>query len=113
LLDIVDLVIDGKLDQTDIKWSKEKCICVVMASGGYPEEYEIGFEISGVKAIEEAVVYHAGTRLEVDKLVTAGGRVIVVSALGASYEAARNKVYAAVQKINFKDAHYRKDIGIK
>jgi phosphoribosylamine--glycine ligase len=113
LIETMESVIDGRLDQTDIKWSKEKCICVVMASGGYPEEYEVGFEISGIKSLEEAVLYHAGTRLAADKLVTAGGRVIVVSALGENYEAARNKVYAAIQKINFRNAHYRKDIGIK
>jgi phosphoribosylamine--glycine ligase len=114
LLDIAWWVVDGKLDQADIKWSDEKSVCVVMASGGYPEEYEVGCEIMGIKTAEaEAKVFHAGTKHADNKLVTAGGRVLVISALGASYEAARNKAYSAVEKISFKNAHYRKDIGIK
>jgi len=102
------------LDQADIKWSDEKAVCVVMASGGYPEEYVVGCEIMGIKTAEaEAKVFHAGTKRVDNKLVTAGGRVLVISALGASYEAARNKAYSAAEKISFKNVHYRKDIGIK
>jgi phosphoribosylamine--glycine ligase len=114
LLDIAWAVVDGELDQADIKWSDEKAVCVVMASGGYPEEYVVGCEIMGIETAEaEAKVFHAGTKRVDNKLVTAGGRVLVISALGASYEAARNKAYSAAEKISFKNAHYRKDIGIK
>lgn len=112
LVDIMNSVIDGTLDKADIRWSKEKAVCVVMASGGYPEKYDVGYEISGIKSsIEEAIIFHAGTKLVDNKLVTAGGRVLVICALGENYEAARNKVYTAVDKINFLNVHYRKDIG--
>jgi phosphoribosylamine--glycine ligase len=113
LLDIICSVVDGELNQADIKWSQEKAVCVVMASGGYPEQYEIGCEIMGIKTAEaEAKIFHAGTKLIDNKLVTAGGRVLVISALGADYEAARAKAYAAAEKLSFQDMHYRKDIGI-
>lgn len=112
LFNIMNSVVDGTLDKVDIKWSKEKAVCVVMASGGYPENYNIGYEISGVKqAKENAIVFQAGTKLEDDKLVTAGGRVLVISALGEAYEAARSIVYTAVGRIGFSNKHYRKDIG--
>jgi phosphoribosylamine--glycine ligase len=112
LVDIMNSVIDGTLDKADIKWSKEKAVCVVMASGGYPEKYDVGHEISGIRAsIEEAIIFHAGTKIIENKLVTAGGRVLVICALGESYDAARNKAYTAVDKINFLNVHYRKDIG--
>lgn len=112
LIDIMNSVIDGTLDKADIRWSKEKAVCVVMASGGYPEKYDVGYEISGIKSPkEEAIIFHAGTKLVDNKLVTAGGRVLVICALGENYEAARNKVYTTVDKINFLNVHYRKDIG--
>jgi phosphoribosylamine--glycine ligase len=112
LVDIMNSVIDGTLDKADIRWSKEKAVCVVMASGGYPEKYDVGYEISGIKSsIEEAIIFHAGTKLLDNKLVTAGGRVLVICALGENYEVARNKVYTAVDKISFLNVHYRKDIG--
>lgn len=112
LVDIMNSVIDGTLDKADIRWSKEKAVCVVMASGGYPEKYDGGYEISGIKSpIEEAIIFHAGTKLVDNRLVTAGGRVLVICALGENYEAARNKVYTTVDKINFLNVHYRKDIG--
>jgi phosphoribosylamine--glycine ligase len=112
LIDIMNSVIDGTLDKAEIRWSKEKAVCVVMASGGYPEKYDVGYEISGIKSsIEEAIIFHAGTKLIDNKLVTAGGRVLVICALGENFEAARNKVYTAVDKISFLNAHYRKDIG--
>jgi phosphoribosylamine---glycine ligase len=112
LFDLMNCVVDGTLDEADIKWSKEKAVCVVMASGGYPEEYELGCEISGIEpTIEEAMIFHAGTKHVDSKLVTAGGRVLVVSTLGENYELARNKAYAMVKKINFKNQHYRTDIA--
>jgi phosphoribosylamine---glycine ligase len=113
LVDIMNCVIDGTLDEADIKWSKEKAVCVVMASGGYPEEYEIGCKIGGTEpAIEDAMIFHAGTKHVDNKLVTAGGRVLVVSTLGENYELARNKAYAAIKKISFQNQHFRTDIAI-
>lgn len=113
LSDIFNAVVDGRLSETEIKWSQKQAVCVVMASGGYPEEYQTGCEISGLPADSEAVVFHAGTKSSMDKLVTAGGRVLVASALGEDFENARTKAYQAVSQIHFKDMQYRKDIGIK
>ena len=107
-----EAVIDGRLAQTEIKWNDKAAVCVVMASGGYPQSYETGFEISGLP-VEDALVFHAGTKLVEGKLVTAGGRVLGVTALGEDIGQAREKAYAAVNKIHFKNAHYRRDIGIK
>ena len=113
LFDIASSVVDGTLAEIDIKWSIEKAVCVVMASGGYPEEYEIGCEIIGIEeAKEDITIFHAGTKVEDNKLVTAGGRVLVISALGEDYEAARSKAYAAIKKISFDKKHYRTDIAI-
>ena len=113
LVDIMNNVIDGTLDKVDIKWSKEKAVCVVMASGGYPEEYDIGCKIKGLEKIkEDAIIFHAGTKFTNDKLVTAGGRVLVISALGEDFESARSEAYATINKINFHNQHYRTDIAI-
>ncbi len=79
-----EAVIDGRLAQTEIKWNDKAAVCVVMASGGYPQSYETGFEISGLP-VEDALVFHAGTKLVEGKLVTAGGRVLGVTALGGGY----------------------------
>lgn len=116
ILEIFNAVIDEKLDEIDIKWSDSGCVCVIMASGGYPKDYEKGFEIFGLNKAEEDInvaVFHAGTKTENGKLVTAGGRVIGVTALEDSLDLAIKKVYEAVGKISFKNAHYRKDIGVK
>ena len=112
LYEIFEAVIDGRLAQTEIKWNDKAAVCVVMASGGYPQSYETGFEISGLP-VEDALVFHAGTKLVEGTLVTAGGRVLGVTALGEDIGQAREKAYAAVNKIHFKNAHYRRDIGIK
>ncbi len=112
LYEIFEAVIDGRLAHTEIKWNDKAAVCVVMASGGYPQSYETGFEITGLP-VENAIVFHAGTKLENGKLVTAGGRVLGVTALGEDIADARTKAYDAVSKIHFKNAHYRHDIGIK
>jgi phosphoribosylamine--glycine ligase len=84
-----------------------------MASGGYPKAYPKGIEITGLTdgQLDGVIVYHAGTKLEGDKLVTAGGRVLGVTALGDDIKQALAKSYAGVEKINFENAHYRHDIG--
>ena len=114
LVDIMEAVWEEKLDQLDIRWSDKSCACVVIASGGYPEKYETGKEISGLDEKGQsglAYVYHAGTRLEGGKYYTAGGRVLGVTATGDDLRQALDKAYKAVESISFEKAHYRKDIG--
>jgi len=109
-------ILDGKIDSVQPVWSERWSIGVVMASKGYPGKYEKGFEITGIEKAEEdpdIVVFHAGTDLKDGKLVTAGGRVLTVTATGDTLVEAKEKVYKAVEKINFEGAHYRKDIGDK
>lgn len=114
LVDIMEAVWEEKLDQLDIKWSDMSCACVVIASGGYPEKYETGKEISGLDEKGQsplAYVYHAGTKLENGKYYTAGGRVLGVTATGADLREALDKAYKAVDAITFEKAHHRNDIG--
>lgn len=114
LVDIFEAVYNGKLSDIDIKWKNESCSCVVMASGGYPKKYQTGLEISGFDSkgqVDGAFVYHSGTKYSDGKFYTAGGRVLGVTATGETLTAALNKSYAAVSKISFENAHYRKDIG--
>ncbi|WP_408955342.1 phosphoribosylamine--glycine ligase [Natroniella sp. ANB-PHB2] len=115
LVEIAEAVIAGKLEEIEVNWRKQKAVCVVMASGGYPVEYETGKEIRGLEQIadEEAVVFQAGTAKEDGSLVTAGGRVLGVTALGNDYQATIEQAYQAVERIDFTGAHYRTDIGQK
>ncbi len=113
LLDIFDAVIDERLDQISLEWTDNACVCVVMASGGYPEGYKKGYEISGLDSASDILVFHAGTRKENGRYYTNGGRVLGVTAVDDNLEKARIRAYQAVQGIHFQDAHYRKDIGIK
>lgn len=114
LVEIMNSVIDEKLEAQKIHWKEEQAVCVVMASGGYPEHYEKGYEIEGLdKAaqIDGVTIFHAGTKKAYSKIVTAGGRVLVISAIAKNYEEARDKAYSAISSIAFEKAHYRKDIG--
>ncbi len=114
ILDIIDAVIDERLDEIEIEWSDECSACVVMASGGYPESYKKGIEMFGMDEngqVEGATVYHAGTKYENGKFYTNGGRVLGVTALGGTLDEALERAYCAVSKISFEGAHYRKDIG--
>lgn len=116
LVDIIEAVDEERLDSLDIKWSDKACACVVMASGGYPEKYETGKPISGLDEngqADGAYVYHAGTKLENGQFLTAGGRVLGVTATGGDLRSALDGAYKAVEKISFEKAHYRKDIGKK
>lgn len=116
LADIMDAIWEERLDTLDIKWKNGACACVVMASGGYPEKYETGKEIKGLNAdgqTDGAYVYHAGTKRDGGKYLTAGGRVLGVTALGDDLKTALDKAYKAVGAISFENAHYRKDIGRK
>ena len=113
IMDIFEAINKGTLSELDIEWSDEACACVIMASGGYPKSYPKGIEITGLDngQLDGVTVYHAGTAIKDSKLVTAGGRVLGVTALGNTLEEALRKSYDAVGKINFENAHYRKDIG--
>ncbi len=119
--DIVDILmgtVNGNLEEIaeNVRWNKMASVCVVMASGGYPGSYEKGIEIKGLEAadnLHNVVVFHAGTKKENEKVVTNGGRVLGVTALGSSIKNAINKAYEAVKKISWKGAHFRTDIGKK
>lgn len=114
LVDIIDAVIDEKLADIEIEWSDEASACVVMASGGYPESYKKGIEITGLNDkgnVDNATVYHAGTVYKDGKFYTNGGRVLGVTATAKTLDDALERVYNVVEKIHFDNAHYRKDIG--
>jgi phosphoribosylamine--glycine ligase len=112
LVDIMLRVIDGSLDKINIEWSQKACVTVVMASGGYPDEYKKGLPIEGLEAVgAEVTVFQAGTKLVDGKVVTAGGRVLSVTGCGATLAAARANVYDNIGKISFDGAHYRRDIA--
>ncbi|MDY4920116.1 MAG: phosphoribosylamine--glycine ligase [Phascolarctobacterium sp.] len=104
----------GTLDKAEVAWYDKAAVCVVMASGGYPESYEKGKEITGLEAAAEdkdVVVFHAGTKEAEGKIVTSGGRVLGVTAVDATIRAARDRAYVAVEKIGFEKGFYRKDIA--
>ena len=112
LSEIFDACIDGTLDKIDIKWSDRRAVCVVLASGGYPGSYEKGKVISGLDDVDDdVVVFHAGTAEKDGSIVTAGGRVLGVTATGATNDEARAKAFANVERITFEGAQYRRDIG--
>jgi phosphoribosylamine--glycine ligase len=116
LVDIMLAIYDNKLDTIDIKWKDACASCVVMASGGYPQSYPKGLEISGLddKGQTDGVfVYHAGTKYQDGKFLTNGGRVLGVTAIGNTLQDALNTSYKAVETIHWDNVHYRKDIGKK
>lgn len=110
LVDIFDAVIDRRLKDVKVEWEDGSCIVVVLASKGYPEQYEKGAEIT-IGDVKDCKVYHAGTALKDGKLVTNGGRVLGVSAKGKDIPSAREKAYEALQNIRFDGMQFRKDIG--
>ena len=104
--------INGTLDQAELKWKREAAVCVVIASGGYPEHYEKGFEIMGIDSCPDDIsLLHAGTLFKNGKFYSNGGRVIGVCALSETLEKAREKAYSAAKDIRFQDARFRSDIG--
>ncbi len=114
LLPLLEATLDGKLAAQRPAWDARAAVTVVMASGGYPGKYETGKTITGLDqaaALPDVLVFHAGTRHEGDKIVTAGGRVLAVTALGKTAAEARAQAYAAVAEIRFEGAFYRRDIG--
>lgn len=112
--DIVDLfegVAEGNLDQRAIEFDPRSAVCVMMVSGGYPQEYVKGYPISGIENVEGSIVFHSGTAMKDGQVVTAGGRVIAVSSYGADKEEALQKSFKEAQKIQFTDKYFRRDIG--
>ena len=112
--DIVDLfqgVAEGNLDQRAIEFDERAAVCVMLVSGGYPQEYKKGYPISGIDKVEGSIVFHAGTALNDGNVVTNGGRVIAVSSYGANKEEALQKSFDEAQKITFTDKYFRRDIG--
>ncbi len=114
LIDIINAVIDEKLDEIDIEWSDNASACVIMASGGYPESYKRGMEIKGLNSkgnLDGVTVYHSGTLYKDGKFYTNGGRVLGVTAVAPTLDEALQKAYDGVKKIHFDGVHYRTDIG--
>lgn len=108
--------IDGTLNKVQMNWSDDSAVCVVMASGGYPDSYEKGKVINGLEdaeAMENVVVFHAGTAKKDNNIITSGGRVLGVTALGVDIKDAIDRAYKAVEKISFEKAYFRRDIGHK
>ena len=112
--DIVDLfegVANGDLDQRRVVFDERAAVCVMLVSGGYPQEYVKGYPISGLDQVEGSIVFHSGTALKDGQVVTAGGRVIAVSSYGKDKEEALRKSFEQAQKIGFTDRYFRRDIG--
>ncbi len=112
LIEIFEAVTDGRLSDIKVEWEDGACVCVVLASGGYPLSYVKGKEIT-IGDVGDCTIVHAGTAIKDGKLVTNGGRVLDVVAKGANIEAARVKAYATARNISWENMFYRKDIGIK
>jgi phosphoribosylamine--glycine ligase len=116
-VDVLEAVVDKRLEELDpIEWDPRPAVCVVMASGGYPGSYTKGFPITGIEeaeAMKDVVVFHAGTARRGSSVVTNGGRVLGVTALGSSLREAIDRCYQAAGKIHFEGAYCRKDIAAK
>lgn len=116
LAEVIMAVVEGTLAEIDFSWSPRLCVSVVAASAGYPADYETGFEITGLEeaaGVSGVNIFHAGTACRDNKVVTAGGRVLNVSAVGDSFAEARDRAYSAMKKIHFEGIHYRTDIALK
>ncbi|MEO6437361.1 MAG: phosphoribosylamine--glycine ligase [Tepidisphaeraceae bacterium] len=114
LLEVMLAVADGTLDQVELEWDPRPAVCVVATSKGYPGEYPTGLPIEGINdadAMRDVKVFHSGTRMDGDKLVTNGGRVLGVTALGDTTQQAQHRAYEAMKKIHFDGMHYRTDIA--
>jgi len=115
LLPLLEATIDGKIDNYSIEWDQRPTVTVVLASGGYPGKYETGKSISGLDEaakLDRLQIFHAGTKQLNDEIVTAGGRVLAVTALGSTIAEARSRAYEAVARIHFENCHYRRDIAL-
>jgi phosphoribosylamine---glycine ligase len=119
LLDVLDAVVEHRLDQLDIQWHTASAACIVLASGGYPGSYRNGLTIQGLPNTmgpqdpADVLVFHAGTKRQGDEIVTAGGRVLGVTGIGDTLQTARQRAYEAVRRISFEGCHFRTDIGAR
>lgn len=112
LVEVMLKCIEGNLSEDDLRWNDEKCVTVVLASGGYPESYEKGKEITGLNEVDDGIIiFHGGTKLSEGRTVTDGGRVLAVTSMGSTLEEARSKVYSNIPKIHFDKMQFRKDIA--
>jgi phosphoribosylamine--glycine ligase len=115
LLPLLEATIDGTIERCAIEWDARSAVTVVLASAGYPGKYETGKSISGIEEtakLDDVQIFHAGTKREGSEVKTAGGRVLAVTALGSTVEAARARAYKAVSRIHFENCHYRRDIAL-
>ena len=111
LVDLLEGVAKGDLDCREVEFDERAAVCVMLVSGGYPQAYKKGFPITGIEEVGGSVVFHAGTALKDQQVVTAGGRVIAVSSYGKDKEEALRKSFQEAQKINFEGRYFRRDIG--
>lgn len=112
--DIVDLfegIAEGNLDKRVVTFDERAAVCVMLVSGGYPQAYTKGYLISGLQTVKDSIVFHSGTAVKDEQVVTAGGRVLAVCSYGKDKDEALNKSFAAAKKIDFQDVYFRKDIG--
>jgi phosphoribosylamine--glycine ligase len=115
LLPLLEATIDGNIGRCAIEWDTRAAVTVVLTSGGYPGKYESGKAISGLEEaakVRDVQIFHAGTKRNGREVKTAGGRVLAVTALGATLETARSCAYEAVSRIQFENCHYRRDIAL-
>jgi len=115
LLPLLDATINGTIHDSTIEWDQRAAVTIVLASGGYPGKYETGKNISGLDEaakLESVQIFHAGTKRANGEIMTTGGRVLAVTALGSTLEAARARAYEAVSRIDFENCHYRREIAL-
>ena len=115
LVPLLEATIDGKIGGCPVEWDERVAVTVVLASAGYPGKYEVGKTISGLEdaaKVEDVQIFHAGTKRANNEVVTAGGRVLAVTALGATMAIARSRAYEAASRIHFEGCHYRRDIAL-
>jgi phosphoribosylamine---glycine ligase len=114
LLEIVTASLTGELENVEVKWKDKAAVCVIMSSGGYPGPYEKGEVISGLdQVVHPTMIFHAGTAAKDGEIITNGGRVLGITAIGETLKEARELAYKSVEKVSFNGAHYRTDIGAK
>jgi phosphoribosylamine--glycine ligase len=113
LLEVIEAVVEHRLDQLTVEWRKDAAVCVVMTSEGYPGPYRTGVPIRGLTETptEHAFIFHAGTALDREAVVTAGGRVLGITGVGPDISAAQQTAYRAARTLSFEGCHYRRDIA--
>lgn len=111
LVELFQAVSNQTLNQASLEIDERSATTIMVVSGGYPEEYNKGFEITGLEKIQDSIAFHAGTKLENDKVVTNGGRVIAITSFGDNFQEAIKKSYQNIEKLHFDKMYYRKDIG--